>query len=178
MSEKSASGPFALLDLDGTIMVDKAYLGDPDGIEFTPSAVEGSRRWRDAVFPLVLITNQSGGARVVFDMVMLDHNHRRLQSMLPTEGARLAGINYCPHRPDERRDCRKPAPGMRNAARDLGVRPDEAVLIGGSDADIETASAAGVRAVRLPPKGNSRVEAAPRACAILAFGSGGDAACT
>jgi histidinol phosphatase-like enzyme len=41
MSEKSASGRFALLDRDGTIMVDKAYLSDQDGIEFTPGAIEG-----------------------------------------------------------------------------------------------------------------------------------------
>jgi D-glycero-D-manno-heptose 1,7-bisphosphate phosphatase len=187
MSEKSASGRFALLDRNGTIMVDKAYLSDPDGIEFTPGAIEGLRLPWNVGFSLVLITNQLGTARGIFDVAMLDQIHRRLQSTLAAEGVRLEGIYYCPHWPDERCDRRKPVPGMvRSAMRDLGFGPDEAVLIGDSDADIEAAAAAGVRAVRLAPKGNSRVEgaaadfleAARRACAILAVRSGGDAACT
>ena len=48
----------ALLDRDGTIIVDKVYLRDPDGIEFAPGAVEGLRLLRDAGYDLVLITNQ------------------------------------------------------------------------------------------------------------------------
>jgi D-glycero-D-manno-heptose 1,7-bisphosphate phosphatase len=31
----------ALLDRDGTIIVDKGYLKDPDGIEFARGAIEG-----------------------------------------------------------------------------------------------------------------------------------------
>jgi D-glycero-D-manno-heptose 1,7-bisphosphate phosphatase len=187
MSEKSPSGRLALLDRGGTIMVDKAYLRDPDGIEFTPGAIEDLRLLRNAGSSLVLMTNQSGIARGVVDVAMLVQIHGRLQSMLAAEGVRLEGIYYCPHGPDQPCDCRKPTQGMvRNAIRDLGFGPAKAVLIGDSDANIEAAAAACVRAVRLARKGNSRVEgraagsleAVRRACAILAVGSGGDAACT
>ena len=72
MKETAAPRRLALIDRDGTIIVDKVYLSDPDGIEFAPGAIEGLRLLRDAGFALVLITNQSGIARGYFDAATLD----------------------------------------------------------------------------------------------------------
>jgi D-glycero-D-manno-heptose 1,7-bisphosphate phosphatase len=157
----AAPGRFALLDRDGTIIVDKVYLSDPDAIEFAPGAIEGLRHLRDAGFALVLITNQSGVARGYFDLATLDRIHERLRSMLAAEGLRLKAIYYCPHGPDDQCDCRKPAPGMlRRAMRDLAFAPDQAVVIGDSDADIDAAAAAGILAVRVAAVGKSDAKGA------------------
>ena len=175
----------ALIDRDGTIIVDKVYLRDPDGIEFAPGAIEGLRLLRDAGFALVLITNQSGIARGYFDAARLEQIHGRLQSMLAAEGLRLEAIYVCPHGPDDGCDCRKPAPGMvKSAMRDLGFGPDEAVLIGDSDADMGAAAAAGVAGLRVTSAGKSAaigaaadfLEAARRARVLLAEREGGQAA--
>ncbi len=176
MKEPAAPKRLALIDRDGTIIVDKVYLRDPDGIEFAPSAIEGLRLLRDAGFALVLITNQSGIARGYFDAATLRRIHDRLESMLAAEGLRLEAIYFCPHGPDDGCDCRKPAPGMiTTAMRDLGFRPEEAVVIGDSDADMGAAAAAGVRGVRVAAGGRSAsigaahdfLAAARRACALL-----------
>ena len=112
---------------------------------------------------LVLITNQSGIARGYFDAATLERIHERLQSMLAAEDLQLEAIYFCPHGPDDGCDCRKPAPGLvREAMRDLRVRPDEAVVIGDSDADIGAADAAGVPSVRVaalasPPRSARRM---------------------
>lgn len=144
----------ALIDRDGTIIVDKVYLRDPDGIEFAPGAVEGLQLLRDAGFTLVLITNQSGIARGYFDLVTLGRIHDRLQSMLAEHKLRLEAIYFCPHGPDDGCDCRKPAPGMvTKAMHDLGFQPDEAVVIGDSDGDMGAAAAAGVKRVRVAADG-------------------------
>ena len=37
MNETAAPRRLALIDRDGTIIVDKVYLSDPDGIEFAPA---------------------------------------------------------------------------------------------------------------------------------------------
>lgn len=161
---------FALLDRDGTIIVDKVYLKDPDGVEFAPGAIEGLRLLRDAGFKLVLITNQSGIARGYFDEPALERVHDRLEAMLSAEGLRLEAIYFCPHGPDDGCDCRKPAPGMvRNAMRDLGFGPTQAVIIGDSDADIGVAAATGVIGLRIGPGGGAAdfLEAARRACALF-----------
>jgi D-glycero-D-manno-heptose 1,7-bisphosphate phosphatase len=177
MSKSGARRLVALIDRDGTIIVDKVYLSDPDGIEFAPGAIEGLRLLRDAGFELVLITNQSGIARGYFDAARLEQIHDRLQSMLAAEDLRLKAIYVCPHGPDDGCDCRKPAPGMvKSAMRELGFGPDEAVLIGDSDADMGAAAAAGVAGLRVASAGKSAaisdafdfLEAARRACALLA----------
>ena len=47
MNEAAAARRLALIDRDGTIIVDKVYFSDPDGIEFAPGAIEGLRLLRD-----------------------------------------------------------------------------------------------------------------------------------
>jgi D-glycero-D-manno-heptose 1,7-bisphosphate phosphatase len=177
MNEATTSKRLALIDRDGTIILDKVYLSDPDGIEFAPGAIEGLRMLRDVGFALVLVTNQSGIARGYFDVATLGRIHDRLQSMLAAEGLRLTAIYFCPHGPDDGCDCRKPAPGMvKQAMGDLGFRPNEVVFIGDSDADMGAAAAAGVKGVRVAAGGKSAsvgaardfLDAAHRACALVA----------
>lgn len=163
---------YALLDRDGTIIVDKVYLRDPDGIEFAPGALEGMKLLRDAGFALVLITNQSGIARGYFDAATLSAVHDRLKAMLAAEGLTLAAIEYCPHGPNDGCGCRKPRPGMIHAAMAaLGFGPERAVMIGDSDADMGAAEAAGLRGIRIRPDGSAGaavdfLEAARRAVAL------------
>jgi D-glycero-D-manno-heptose 1,7-bisphosphate phosphatase len=175
MIKETAPRRVALVDRDGTIIVDKVYLRDPGGIESAPGAIEGLRLLRDAGFTLVLITNQSGIARGYFDAARLEQIHDRLQRMLSAEGLRLEAIYFCPHGPDDGCDCRKPAPGMvTSAMRDLGFGPDQAVLIGDSDADM--GAAAGVAGLRVASAGTPAatgvaadfLEAAHRARALMA----------
>ena len=182
MNKPAAPTRVALIDRDGTIIVDKVYLRDPDGIEFTPGAIEGLRLLCDAGFALVLITNQSGIARGYFDAARLQQIHDRLQSMLAAEGLTLKAIYVCPHGPDDGCDCRKPAPGMvKSAMRDLGFGPDQAVLIGDSDADMGAAAAAGVSGIRVGSAGKPReiaiacnfLDAAREACVLLSEREGG-----
>ncbi|MBV8474476.1 MAG: HAD family hydrolase [Hyphomicrobiales bacterium] len=157
----------ALLDRDGTIIVDKVYLKDPDGVEFAPGAVEGLRLLRDAGFALALVTNQSGIARGLFDAAALQRVHARLEAILAAEGLRLAAIYYCPHGPNDGCACRKPAPGMAlQAMRDLGFQPDEAVFIGDSEADMGAAAAADIAGIRIAPE-TDFLAAAQRACALF-----------
>ncbi len=176
MKEAAAQRPLALLDRDGTIIVHKVYLSDPDEIEFAPGEIEGLQLLRDAGFALVLITNQSGIARGYFDVATLERIHDRLQSMLAAEGLQLNAIYFCPHGPNDGCECRKPAPGMvRKAMHDFGSRPDEVVVIGDSDVDMGVAAAARVSAVRVAGPGASAtigaahdfLEAARRALALF-----------
>ncbi len=49
-----------ILDRDGTIIVDRGYLADPDRLEFLPGASEALRWLWERAYRLVVITNQSG----------------------------------------------------------------------------------------------------------------------
>jgi D-glycero-D-manno-heptose 1,7-bisphosphate phosphatase len=62
-------------------------------------------------------------------------------------GAALDAIFFCPHSPQAGCDCRKPAPGLIQAAlKESGFSAAESILLGDAQRDLEAATRAGVRA--------------------------------
>ncbi len=127
-----------VLDRDGTIVVDRNYLADPDALEFEPGAAAGLRGMVDMGFRLVVVTNQSGIARGFLTLGRLEEIHERFRQMMLAIGAPLAGIYFCPHAPGDGCDCRKPNLGlMRQASEELGFDMSRSFVIGDKDSDIE-----------------------------------------
>jgi histidinol-phosphate phosphatase family protein len=136
-----------LFDRDGTLVVDVPYNGDPDRVETMPGARESVDRLRAAGVPLAVVSNQSGVARGWLSLEQVEAVNRRAEDLLGPLGPALV----CPHGPDDRCDCRKPAPGLLlRAAEALGVEPARCAVIGDIGADLEAARAAGARAVLVP----------------------------
>lgn len=137
-----------LLDRDGTIVVDRGYLDNAAGLEFLPGAAEGLRLLYAEGYRLVVITNQSGIGRGLFELERLHEMNARLTAMVEEAGARLAGIYWCPHAPEDDCACRKPEPGLiLQAAEELGFDPAHAVVIGDKDSDIESGRRVGATTV-------------------------------
>lgn len=133
-----------VLDRDGTIVVDRHYLADPDGLEFEPGAVAGLQRMAAMGYRLVIVTNQSGIARGLLSEATLNLIHERLRQMLASHAVHLDGIYACPHAPGDACECRKPNQKlMLQAARELGFDSSKAVVIGDKDSDIEFGQRAG-----------------------------------
>jgi D-glycero-D-manno-heptose 1,7-bisphosphate phosphatase len=137
------------LDRDGTLIHDRHYLGDPEGVELLPSAASAVARLNRAGIPVILVTNQSGIGRGIFTEADFEAVQRRIEQHLAEHGARLDAVYHCPHAPDHRPpcDCRKPAPGMfMRAARDHGLDLARSVFIGDRVRDIAPAGALGAPA--------------------------------
>lgn len=138
MSDPGMLRRFVILDRDGTVIVEKNYLSDPEGVKLLESAAEGLRAMRDLGLGLILTTNQSGVGRGFYDLETLERIHGRLSELLAAEGVALDGIYYCPHTPDDACSCRKPEIGMvERAVGDLGFDPCQAFMIGDKACDIE-----------------------------------------
>jgi D-glycero-D-manno-heptose 1,7-bisphosphate phosphatase len=145
------------LDRDGTIMDDIGYAGDPDQVRLIPGAADAIRRFRECGYVVVVVSNQSGVARGLFDETDLSAVHSRLESLLEAEGTALDGAYYCPYLDGAeakveayRRDSelRKPSPGMLlQAAKELNVDLAHSWMIGNSACDIEAGSRAGCRTI-------------------------------
>ncbi len=128
---------YVLLDRDGTIIVEKHYLSDPEGVELIPGAGEALRRLQALGLGLAVVTNQSGIARGYLDRERLDAIHARLESELADHDVRLDGLFHCPHHPDEGCGCRKPEPGLAaRAAAELGFEPGQAFVVGDGAGDV------------------------------------------
>jgi len=135
------------LDRDGTVIVDKLYLADPEGVELLPDAGSAIFRLNRRGIKAILVTNQSGVARGCFTRERVDEIHRRLLALLAGEGARLDAIYYCPHLPPEELpagvtpcDCRKPDVGLVQRARDdHGLDLHRSFCLGDRLTDVEMA---------------------------------------
>ncbi len=128
----------AILDRDGTIIVDRDYISDSAEVELLPNAASGLRRLAALDLRLVVVTNQSGIGRGLFDETRLAEINARLRELLSREGVELAGIWYCPHHPDTGCACRKPNTKLVEEAADaLGFDPRRSVVIGDKASDIE-----------------------------------------
>ncbi len=136
------------LDRDGTLVPDRGYLADPRGIELLPGVAEGLRTLMNAGFLLVVVTNQSGVGRGMFPMAAIEAQHQRLSQLLADRGVELAGIEVCPHCPEDDCDCRKPRPGMLlRAARRLHLDLSSCFMVGDRCTDVQAGAAVGCRTV-------------------------------
>jgi histidinol-phosphate phosphatase family protein len=138
------------LDRDDTIVPDRHYLDNVEGIELLEGAGQALRRMQDLEYQLVLVTNQSGIGRGYFPESIVHGQHARLATLLEPYGVRFETIRFCPHTPDDRCNCRKPEPGMLlDAGRELGTDFSRSWMIGNSEADVEAGVAAGCRSIQI-----------------------------
>ena len=151
-----------ILDRDGTIVVDRDYLDDPAQLQFLPGALEGLRLMRAHGHRLVVVTNQSGIGRGRFTLARLEEIHTRLRQLLRAGGADIDGIYYCPHRPEDACECRKPKPQLvLRAAAELGFEPAATVVIGDKDSDIELGKNLGATTILVADTGGASDRVAP-----------------
>lgn len=146
MSERAA----VFLDRDGTIIVERDYLHDPAQLELVPGATQAIRALKEAGLAVVVVTNQAGIARGMYDHAAYDRVARRLDEMLVAEGAGVEATYYCPHHPDFTGPCmcRKPAAGLyRQAAADLHVALPRSFYVGDKTSDVEVVSELGGRGI-------------------------------
>lgn len=136
------------VDRDGTVIVERGYLGDPAGVELESGAGAALAALQRAGWLLVLVTNQSGVARGYFGEEDVVRVNDALSSLLTAHGVRLDGIYCCFHGPGDRCDCRKPASGLfERAAADLGIAMDRSFVIGDKAADLEAADRIGATGI-------------------------------
>jgi len=164
-----SDAPFLLLDRDGIINVDRPdYIKHRSEFTLYADALEALRRLRARRINVIIISNQSALNRGLTTWGDFWDIHRHMVSCVEEAGGELLAAFYCPHRPDEGCDCRKPRPGMILAARRLfGIHPESTVFVGDKETDVLAARTAGCVGLRLirppmePPSAPSSDAAAP-----------------
>lgn len=151
-----------LFDRDGTLVHDVPYNGDPAVLRPVPGARAALDRLRAVGLRIGVVTNQSGVGSGRFTDADLQRVHERLTELLGP----VDTVQVCPHRPEQRCDCRKPAPGLiLRAAAALGTVPARCVVVGDIHRDMAAAGAAGATGI-LVPTPETRPEEAAAAPAV------------
>jgi len=148
MSLRTHRPPRAVLfDRDGTLVVDVPYNTDPDLVQPVPGARRAVQALRAAGLAVGVVTNQSAIARGVATREQVDAVNARVDALIGPFDV----WQVCPHGPDDDCACRKPRPGMvLQAAEQLGVDPDECIVVGDIGADMGAARAAGAAGILVP----------------------------
>ena len=147
--------PTVFLDRDGTLIEEVGYLSHLDRIALYPWSIESVKLLNRAGFKVVVVTNQAGVARGLFDEDFIDEAHRFLDQKFSDGGATIDKFYYCPHHPEAsveayrcECDCRKPKAGMLwKAAQELQLELSHSFVIGDRLSDLRLGPAVGAKSV-------------------------------
>jgi D-glycero-D-manno-heptose 1,7-bisphosphate phosphatase len=127
-----------ILDRDGVINQDSPdYIKSSDEWIPIPGSLEAIARLHRSGYRIVVATNQAGVGRGLFSLDTLSRIHTRMLDAVCESGGRIDRIFFCPHRPEDRCGCRKPAPGLlRQIAEWLEVDLTGVYVVGDSERDV------------------------------------------
>lgn len=131
--------PAVFVDRDGTLIAERSYLADPEGVHLLPGALEALADLQRAGFALVTVTNQSGVARGLYAESDYHAVAARLVEILEEGGVHVDRTEYCLHHPDVTGPCacRKPGTGMHLRAADaLGIDVAASYYVGDKATDV------------------------------------------
>ena len=150
-----------LLDRDGTVIEDRHYLKDPQGVAVLPQVTQALAALQATGVQLYLVSNQSGVGRGYFtEADVLACNHA-LAAQLAPSGVQFADSVFCPHAPEQDCTCRKPGPGMWETLHARhGLAPATTVMVGDKPEDMAFAANAGLagRFLVATGKGKATIE--------------------
>jgi D-glycero-D-manno-heptose 1,7-bisphosphate phosphatase len=144
-SEETHNNRAVFLDRDGTINTELEYLHQAEHFAFIPEAPQAIRLLKEAGFFVIVVTNQSGVARGIYDEAAVHNLHRHMDAELARHGTGVDAYYFCPHHPEhgigdykKECECRKPLAGMLlQAAADFSLDLKSSFIIGDKLVDIE-----------------------------------------
>ena len=139
------------LDRDGVINKERSdYVKSISELEIFPNVAKNVELLKNAGFLVVIITNQSAINRGLITHEMVSQIHGSIQNYLKANGTYVDGFFYCPHKPDENCNCRKPKSGLLNKAiLELNIDVNSSWMIGDNDSDIEASISIGCKAIKI-----------------------------
>jgi D-glycero-D-manno-heptose 1,7-bisphosphate phosphatase len=143
------------LDRDGVLLYDVGYLARLEDLRWYSCAIEAVRWLNRAGFLVFVATNQGGIGLGLYSEPFVRSTHDAMATILEAGGARVDGWFFCPHHPratiDSLRitcDCRKPGPGMVQAAQAAyPIDLTRSFVVGDKATDMGLAERVGARGV-------------------------------
>lgn len=166
----TASRPALFLDRDGVIITDTNYLGRAEGVCMIAGVAAAIARCNAMRIPVVVVTNQSGIARGLYDWNGFRAVQTAISTALSAAGARLDGVLACAYHADglgplriADHPWRKPNPGMILAAgRGMSLDLARSWIVGDKAHDLAAGAAAGLAGGTLVSADRREVRAASR----------------
>ncbi len=143
---------------DNTLVATEGYLGDPAEVKLITGAAAAMASLRGLGYLIIMVTNQGGVARGLFDEAAVQAVNAEIVRQLHQQaGAAIDRIYYCPFHPEAKlpqyrkdHEWRKPRPGMlQAAAKDFSLDLAQCWMVGDQPTDITAGAAVGCRTILL-----------------------------
>ncbi len=147
------------LDRDGTINYDPDNLSKIEDFQLLPKITEAINLINSSEYLAIVVSNQPMVAKGFMDIKDVEEIHKKMETVLGLNKAKLDGIYYCPHHPDKgfagenikyktKCDCRKPRTGMiKKAKKDFNIDLKNSWIIGDSERDVLAGINAGMKTI-------------------------------
>ncbi len=151
--------PAVFLDRDGVINKEGSLNYNLEEFELLPNTVDAIIEINKTDFLAIVVTNQPSVAKGFCSIKDIEQIHRKMETLLGNQQAKLDGIYFCPHHPQKgfpgenpeykiECGCRKPKAGMiEEAKRDFNIDLKNSFMVGDRTVDIKTAKNAGVKSI-------------------------------
>jgi D-glycero-D-manno-heptose 1,7-bisphosphate phosphatase len=146
------------LDRDGVINKNAAehdYIKSWNDFVLLEGVIETLKIFHQLGYLVVVVTNQAGVSKGLMSETTVKEIHSNLNKLLSKNGTKVDYFYYCPHKEQDKCDCRKPKTGMiRRAVSDLDIDLKSSILIGDSDMDFNLGIKANLNTILVPTNGN------------------------
>lgn len=155
-------------DRDGTLIVDRDYLSDPDQVELLTGVRETLHQLLAGGCQLFLFTNQSGVGRGFFSMEAVHRCNERMLALLALPGPGFTEICIAPEHPDRPSVYRKPSPRfISEMVERYSLDVKRTWMVGDRTSDVQAGLNAGVRCALLSTLKGSAIPPDVRLCRDL-----------
>jgi len=139
------------LDRDGVINKNRDdYVKSTKELEIFSNIGKEILKLKMKGFLIIVITNQSVINRKIITIRELEEIHSTIQKFLIKSKTSIDKFYFCPHRPDENCNCRKPKPGLiLQAINEFSIDVSKSWMVGDSKTDIQAGEKAGCKTILL-----------------------------
>lgn len=145
------------LDRDGVVIDDKGYIQNPEDVELVPEIIPLLKHARSLGYRLMIVTNQSGIGRGMFNFSSYDKVNERMLQLLSQSGVVIDRVVKAAYYDKSkyasglvRKSLRKPRPGMfHSVVAEFGIDLSSSVMVGDRARDLMAAAVSGVRRMYL-----------------------------
>ena len=139
------------LDRDGVINENRTdYVKSINELKIFPAIAKTIKNFKNHGYIVIVVTNQSAINRGLVTHDVVKKIHETIQTYLKKNGTCIDAFYYCPHKPDEGCNCRKPKPGMiLKAIDDFNLDAKSSWMIGDNDSDVLAGESAGTNTIKV-----------------------------
>lgn len=147
MNKKKA----VFLDRDGVINENRIdYVKNTNELKIFDFVGSAITELKSMGFLVVVVTNQSAINRGLTTEKLVNEIHDEIQKYLKNYETVIDRFYFCPHKPNEKCNCRKPKPGLlEKAILEIGIEPNKSWMIGDNDSDITAGIEVGCKTIKL-----------------------------